>query len=61
MCTLEPPVSEEAFSNKGEIDQFPDVLINYLELYKVIKTIFSKFSNGFSPLWLRLCFKCLRT
>ena len=45
MCTLEPPVSEEAFSNKGEIDQFPDVLINYLELYKVIKTIFSKFSH----------------
>ena len=45
MCTLEPPVSEEAFSNKGKINQFPDILINYLELSKVIKTIFSKFSR----------------
>ena len=39
MCALELPISEEAFYNKGEIDQIPDVLIIICELYKVIKTI----------------------
>ena len=43
MCALELPISEEAFYNKGEIDQIPDVLIIFCELYKVIKTISTKY------------------